>query len=75
MKAKIRKFQESKSAQIFHLGPYSEEGSRIQKFHDFIKQEGGSFDGLKQKHYEIYLSDPRRTSPEKLKTVIRRPFR
>ncbi len=70
----IEKFKEGKSAQILHLGPYSEEAENIQKVHDFIKENGFSFDGLKQKHHEIYLSDMRRTAPEKLKTIVRQPY-
>ncbi|MHA1459772.1 MAG: GyrI-like domain-containing protein, partial [Promethearchaeota archaeon] len=43
--------------------------------HDFIQKEGGKFDGLKNKHHEIYLSDPRRANPATMKTVIRQPFK
>ena len=57
-----------------YLGPYSDEGPTIQKLHDHIKEIGGHFDGLRHKHHEIYLSDPRRTKPERLKTIIRQPF-
>ena len=43
------------------------------KLHEFIAAKGYSFDGLAQKHHEIYLSDFRRTDPAKLKTIIRQP--
>ncbi|MHA2174904.1 MAG: GyrI-like domain-containing protein [Candidatus Hodarchaeales archaeon] len=71
---RFESYLEGKSAQIMYFGPYSEEGPTIQKIHDYIKELGGHFDGLKNKHHEIYLSDPRRTKPERLKTIIRQPF-
>lgn len=72
--AKIRfeTLQEGLSAQIMHIGPYSAEAPTIQKIHDYMKEKGYTFAG---KHHEIYLSDPRKTAPEKLKTVIRQPVR
>ncbi|MFX1280745.1 MAG: GyrI-like domain-containing protein [Promethearchaeota archaeon] len=73
-KLRLEKYKEGKSAQIMHIGPYSEEGPTIQKIHDFIKKEGGKFDGLKKKHHEIYLSDPRKTNPASMKTIIRQPY-
>jgi hypothetical protein len=55
-----------------HIGPYGEaEGPAVQKIHGFIENEGYKISG---KHHEIYISDIRRTKPEKLKTVIRQPF-
>jgi hypothetical protein len=56
-----------------HLGPFSAEGPTITRLHTFIQQQRYVFDGIKQKHHEIYLSDPRRAAPEKMKTVIRQP--
>lgn len=67
-------FQEGQSAQIVHIGPFSTEGPTIQRIHEFIKDHGFTFDGLLQKHHEIYLSDFRKTAPEKLKTIIRQPI-
>jgi hypothetical protein len=61
---------EGEAAQILHVGPYGEEAASIERLHAFIKQKGYHFCG---KHHEIYLSDPRRTAPEKLKTIIRQP--
>ncbi len=74
-KMRFEKFDEGTSAQIMYTGPYSEETQTIKMLHDFIHAKGLVFDGLKQKHHEIYMSDPRRTAPEKLKTVIRQPAR
>ncbi|TFF84151.1 MAG: hypothetical protein EU552_01525 [Promethearchaeota archaeon] len=73
-KLHFEKYKEGKSEQIMHIGPYSEEGSNIQKIHDFIKQKKGSFDGHNLKHHEIYLSDPGRSKPESMRTVLRQPF-
>jgi hypothetical protein len=55
-----------------HIGPFSEEGPTIEKMHSFISENGYEISG---KHHEIYLSDFRRTSPEKLKTILRQPFK
>jgi hypothetical protein len=62
---------DGESAQILHMGPYSEEAATIARLHDFIKEKGYHLGG---RHHEIYLSDPRRTAPEKLKTIIRQPI-
>ncbi len=51
---------------------YADEGPTIQGLHRFAEAQGYHLHGL---HHEIYLSDPRRTTPEKLKTVIRQPVR
>jgi hypothetical protein len=64
-------FREELSAQIMHLGPFSAEGPTIERMHRAIEELGGKPRG---KHHEIYLSDFRRTKPERLKTVIRQPF-
>jgi len=64
-------FREGLSAQIMHFGPFSEEGPAIERIHRCIEERGGE---LRGKHHEIYLSDLRRTKPERLKTVIRQPF-
>ncbi|MBW1677346.1 MAG: GyrI-like domain-containing protein [Deltaproteobacteria bacterium] len=64
-------FPEGTAAQIMYFGPYSEEAPTIDKIHGFIRDQGYR---LRGKHHEIYLSDPRRTAPHKLKTIIRQPF-
>ncbi|MFX1419794.1 MAG: GyrI-like domain-containing protein [Promethearchaeota archaeon] len=74
-KIRLEKYKEGKAAQIMHIGPYSEEGPNIKMIHDFIEENGGSFDGHNLKHHEIYLSDPRKAKPENMKTVIRQPFK
>lgn len=71
---RFEKYNEGKAAQILYIGPYSEEHAVIRRIHQIIEEQGGTFDGHNQKHHEIYLSDPRRANPDKLKTVIRQPF-
>lgn len=71
-KIRLEALEEGPSAQILYIGPFANEGPTIARIHDLIKGQGGS---LTQKHHEIYLSDMRRTAPEKLKTIIRQPFR
>ncbi len=63
---------EGKSAQIMHIGPYSAEPETIDKLLKFIKESGLTANGL---HHEIYISDPRKTAPEKMKTLIRYPVK
>jgi hypothetical protein len=64
-------YWEGKAAQIMHIGPFSEEEPTIERLHKFIEDSGYTLSG---KHHEIYLSDIRRTAPEKWKTIIRQPF-
>ncbi|MDF2541631.1 MAG: hypothetical protein K0S47_1349 [Herbinix sp.] len=81
-KARLRRFQEGLCAQIMHNGPYDEEPVSIHKLDCFIKAQGYQYDignptedGMIRRHHEIYLNDFRKTSPEKLKTIIRHPIR
>jgi hypothetical protein len=71
-KIRLEAYHEGLSAQIMYFGPYADEGPTIQRLHDFIHESGHQ---LRGKHHEIYLGDPRRTAPEKLKTVIRQPMK
>ncbi len=70
-KVRFEFFHEGRSAQIMHVGPFSEEGPTIEKIDRFIKERGAR---MRVKHHEIYLTDPRRSAPEKNKTIIRHPF-
>lgn len=70
---RFESYQEGLAVQIMHIGPYSAEGPTLARMHhEFIPQNGYEMTG---KHHEIYLGDPRRTAPEKLKTVLRQPIR
>lgn len=72
--ARLERFAEGLCAQVLHVGPYSAEGPTIARLHAYIREIGGLFDGRRQKHHEIYLGDPRRTAPEKWRTIIRQPM-
>ena len=71
-KLRLETYHEGLSVQIMHIGPYDAEGPTIARMHAFIAENGYELAG---KHHEIYLSDPRRTAPEKMKTVVRQPIR
>jgi hypothetical protein len=68
---RLESFHEGLSAQLLHIGPFSEEAPTIERLHRFIEENGYH---RRDKHREIYLSDLRRTAPEKLKTIIRQPI-
>ena len=68
---RLETFAEGRAAQLMHIGPFNTEGPNIERLHAFIAAEGAALSG---KHHEIYLSDMRRTAPDKLKTLIRQPF-
>lgn len=66
-------YSEGLAVQTMHIGSYDEEGPVLAQLHnEWMPNEGYTFNG---KHHEIYLSDPRRVAPEKLKTVLRQPIR
>ena len=70
-KIRFESYHEGLSVQILHIGPYDDEGPTVAQMHKFIDENGYQFH---MKHHEIYLSDPRRSKPEKLKTVLRQPI-
>ncbi|MEG1482196.1 GyrI-like domain-containing protein [Clostridium sp.] len=65
-----RELNEGKSFQVLHIGPYNEEETAVNLMHAKIKEKGYK---LRGRHHEIYLNDPRKTSKDKLKTIIRQP--
>jgi hypothetical protein len=67
-------WEEGPAAQVLHLGPYDAEAPTIARLHDYLAQLGLNFDGRRHKHHEIYLGDPRRAAPEKLRTIIRQSY-
>lgn len=78
----ILTYDEGLCAQVIHIGSYDNEGYTIEFLNTFIKDIGYECDydglclnGMKRKHHEIYLGDPRRAKPENLKTVLRLPIR
>ena len=74
--AATRRVTEGLCVQCMHVGPYDAEPETIAAMHAFAAKEGYEIDISDTRyHHEIYLSDARRVSPEKLKTVIRHPIR
>lgn len=64
-------YEEGKTVQILHIGPFFEEGPTVAKLHQFMSEHQYQMNG---KHHEIYLSDTRRGKPENWKTIIRQPI-
>lgn len=69
---KFEEIREGKCVQILHIGPYSTEEETIKKMRNFMKENNLIEKGF---HHEIYLSDPSKTTPEKMKTILRQPLR
>lgn len=70
-KVRLETLAEGSAVQTLHIGPYDDEGPVLAKMHrEFIPEQRLTLTG---KHHEIYLSDPRRTAPEKLRTLLRQP--
>ncbi|MGB5057725.1 MAG: GyrI-like domain-containing protein [Candidatus Promineifilaceae bacterium] len=70
-KLRLEPYHEGQSVQIMHIGSYEDEAPTLHKLHhEFMPANQLAFNG---RHHEIYLSDPRRVAPEKLKTVLRQP--
>ena len=72
-KVRVVELNEGRCAQVLHVGPYDDEGPKLAQLHGaFFAEHGLTFNGL---HHEIYLSDPRRVEPAKLKTILRQPVK
>jgi len=67
---RVGAFEEGRVAQVLHLGPYAEERPTIERLHAAIAAAGLRPRG---RHHELYLGDPRRSAPERLRTLIRQP--
>jgi hypothetical protein len=63
--------REGECVQMLHVGPYTAERPTLDKMREFAELAGRRFDG---RHHEIYLSDPRRVKPDKLRTILRQPL-
>ncbi len=69
-------WEEGLCVQCMHIGPYDDEPATVAAMEAFAKEQGYGLDFSQGRfHHEIYLSDARRTRPEKLKTVIRQPVK
>lgn len=72
-KLRFDSLNEGTSLQVLHVGPYDAEGPILSRLHnEFMPENGYEFNG---KHHEIYLGDPRKTEPSRLKTILRQPVR
>lgn len=70
---RVSELHEGPCVQILHVGSFDDEGPTLARLHDVhLPEHGLTFNG---DHHEIYLSDPRRTEPARLKTVLRQPVR
>lgn len=75
-KLRYFRYEEGECAQILHIGPYDDEPDTIRKLHVYVSENGYEADiSNDRRHHEIYLGDPRKAAPEKLKTIIRYPVR
>ncbi len=69
-------YEEGLCVQCMHIGPYDDEPATVQRMERYIAEQGYENDFSDQRlHHEIYLGDPRKTAPEKRKTVLRQPVK
>ncbi len=66
----LESLSEGRCVQMLHIGPYNREGDTVARMDTFARSQDLAFHGL---HHEIYISDPRRVPPDRLKTVLRQP--
>jgi hypothetical protein len=75
-KAKLLKINEGLCVQCLHIGSYNDEPKTLKLMNDFAEAKGLKSDISKtRRHHEIYISDPNKTEPEKLKTILRQPVK
>lgn len=67
---RLENVREGRVVQLLHVGPYDREHASIGRMQEFAAARGLRFHG---RHHEIYLSDPRRVAPTKLRTILRQP--
>lgn len=74
-KLRLEYFEEGLCVQVMHIGPYATELATVERMRAFAEENGyRDCVGNERKHHEIYMSDPRKAAPEKLKTVLRHPL-
>jgi hypothetical protein len=72
---RLESFEEGLCVQVMHIGPYTTEPATIERMKAFMQADGyRDRVGIGGKHHEIYLGDPRKADPAKLKTVLRHPI-
>jgi hypothetical protein len=71
---RLESFDEGWCVQVMHIGPYAEEPATVERMKVFAAENGYRDSiGRGGKHHEIYLGDPRKADPAKLRTVLRHP--
>ncbi len=70
-RVQLQRLEEGECVQMLHVGPYASESTTIAAMHAFAAASGRKVCGH---HHEIYLSDPRRVPPERIKTILRQPL-
>jgi hypothetical protein len=68
---RLETLHEGRCVQTLHVGSFDDEGPVLARMHDEVVPEQGL--RMRGRHHEIYLSDPRRTAPERLRTILRQP--
>jgi len=71
--ARLLRFREGLCVQMMHIGPYDAEPASVARMDDFLAANGYRNDLGLRRHHEIYLGDPAKSAPEKLKTILRHP--
>jgi hypothetical protein len=75
-KVRLAHFEEGLCVQTMHIGPYATEPATIDRMKEYMQEHGLKDNvGPNGKHHEIYISDPRKTAPDKMKTALRHPVR
>jgi len=69
-RVRLEAVEEGACVQVLHVGPYSEERATLERMRGFLKEQGLA---PRLWHHEVYLNDPRRMPPERLKTILRQP--
>ena len=72
-RARLLRLREGLCVQMMHIGPYDAEPASVARMDDFLAEHGYRNDLGVRRHHEIYLGDPSRTAPDRLKTVLRHP--
>lgn len=74
-KVAFRTYDEGLVVQCMHIGPYDTEPATVAKMTEFAHEQGYAPDFTSRFHHEIYIGDPRKAHPEKLKTILRHPIK
>ena len=72
-RARLWRYHEGLCVQVLHIGPYDAEPATVQRMDAFVEEQGYRLDFGVRRHHEIYLGDPAKSAPEKLKTILRHP--